>query len=105
GEFSPETIELLRTFATQSALAIQNARLFREIEEKSKQLEVASQHKSEFLANMSHELRTPLNAIIGYSEMLQEEAQDRQQDALIPDLEKINAAAKHQLWMLTEILD
>src|SRR4030095_5769250 len=55
-EFSPEVIELLKTFATQSALAIQNARLFREIEEKSRQLEVASQHKSEFLANMSHEL-------------------------------------------------
>src|SRR5262245_22557952 len=76
GEFPPETIELLQTFATQSALAIQNARLFREIEEKSRQLEVASQHKSEFLANMSHELRTPLNAIIGYSELLEEEAGD-----------------------------
>src|SRR5262249_42904742 len=70
GEFSPEVIELLRTFATQSALAIQNARLFREIADKSRQLEIASQHKSEFLANMSHELRTPLNAIIGFSEVL-----------------------------------
>jgi GAF domain-containing protein len=70
GEFPPETIDLLRTFATQSALAIQNARLFHEIEDKSRQLEVASQHKSEFLANMSHELRTPLNAIIGFSEVL-----------------------------------
>src|SRR5262249_52883872 len=105
GEFPPETIQLLQTFATQSALAIQNARLFREIEIKSHQLEVASQHKSEFLANMSHELRTPLNAIIGYSEMLQEEAQDRHQDAFIPDLEKINAAAKHQLSLINDILD
>jgi GAF domain-containing protein len=70
GVFAPEVIELLRTFATQSALAIQNARLFREIADKSHQLEVASQHKSEFLANMSHELRTPLNAIIGFSEVL-----------------------------------
>jgi len=61
---------LLKTFATQSALAIQNARLFLEIEDKSRQLEVASQHKSEFLANMSHKLRTPLNAIIGFSEVL-----------------------------------
>ena len=66
------SIDLLKTFATQSALAIQNARLFREIEDKSRQLEVASQHKSEFLANMSHELRTPLNAIIGFSEVLLE---------------------------------
>ena len=67
---SPEVVDLLQTFATQSALAIQNARLFREIEDKSRQLEAASRHKSEFLANMSHELRTPLNAIIGFSEVL-----------------------------------
>ena len=72
GAFAVETVNLLRTFATQSALAIQNARLFREIADKSRQLEVASQHKSEFLANMSHELRTPLNAIIGFSEVLSE---------------------------------
>src|SRR5262249_61887152 len=65
----------------------------------------ASQHKSEFLANMSHELRTPLNAIIGYSEMLQEEARDAQHNAYIPDLEKINAAAKHQLSLINDILD
>ena len=73
GEFRPEVIELLKTFATQSVLAIQNARLFREIEDKSRQIEAANRHKSEFLANMSHELRTPLNAIIGFSEVLQEE--------------------------------
>jgi signal transduction histidine kinase len=72
GEFRPEVIELLKTFATQSVLAIQNARLFREIDEKSKQIEAANRHKSEFLANMSHELRTPLNAIIGFSEVLGE---------------------------------
>jgi GAF domain-containing protein len=65
GSFSPEVVNLLQTFATQSALAIQNARLFREIEDKSRQIEAANRHKSEFLANMSHELRTPLNAIIG----------------------------------------
>src|SRR4030095_4662273 len=70
GAFPPETIELLRTLAPQSALALQNARLFQELADKSHQLEVASQHKSEFLANMSHELRTPLNAIIGFSEVL-----------------------------------
>src|SRR5262245_66690 len=105
GAFAPEAVELLQTFATQSSLAIHNARLFLEIEDKSRQLAAASQHKSEFLANMSHELRTPLNAIIGYSEMLQEEAQDRRQDAFIPDLEKINAAAKHQLSLINDILD
>ena len=70
GSFSPEVVNLLQTFATQSVLAIQNARLFREIEDKSRQIQAANQHKSEFLANMSHELRTPLNAIIGFSEVL-----------------------------------
>jgi GAF domain-containing protein/DNA-binding response OmpR family regulator len=98
GQFSSETIELLRTFATQSTLAIQNARLF-------KQLEVANRHKSEFMAGMSHELRTPLNAIIGYSEMLQEEAQDLGQPAFVPDLRKINTAGKHLLELINAVLD
>jgi nitrate/nitrite-specific signal transduction histidine kinase len=70
GEFSKAIVDLLQTFAAQSVLAIQNARLFSEIEEKGRQLEVASQHKSQFLANMSHELRTPLNAILGYTELI-----------------------------------
>ena len=73
GEFPPDVVELLRTFATQSALAIQNARLYREIEDKGRQLALASQHKSQFLANMSHELRTPLNAIIGFAEVIERE--------------------------------
>src|SRR5262249_18405439 len=72
GRLSAEGVSLLQPFAPQSSLEIQTARLFREIEDKSRQLEVASQHKSEFLANMSHELRTPLNAIIGFSEVLSE---------------------------------
>src|SRR4029077_17008578 len=72
GSFSPEVVNLVQTFATQSALAIHNARLFREIEEKSNQIEAARRHKSEFLANMSHELRRPLTAIIGFSEVLGE---------------------------------
>src|SRR5207247_10240050 len=76
----------------------QNARLFRE-------LEAVSRHKSEFLANMSHELRTPLNAIIGYSEMLEEEAQDLGQEAFIPDLTKINTAGKHLLELINSVLD
>jgi signal transduction histidine kinase/CheY-like chemotaxis protein len=105
GEFPASVIDLLRTFASQSALAIQNARLFREIEDKSRQLEVADRHKSEFLANMSHELRTPLNAIIGYSEMLQEDAADLGAEQLVDDLQKINAAGKHLLELINAVLD
>jgi len=105
GAFSPQVVNLLQTFATQSALALQNARLFRELADKSRQLEVASRHKSEFLASMSHELRTPLNAIIGYSEMLQEEATDLGQAPLVPDLRKINAAGKHLLELINGVLD
>jgi signal transduction histidine kinase/DNA-binding response OmpR family regulator len=98
GGFEPDVVSLLQTFATQSALAIQNARLFR-------QLDVANRHKSEFLASMSHELRTPLNAIIGYSEMLEEEAADLGQEAFTPDLRKINAAGKHLLELINAVLD
>jgi two-component system, NtrC family, sensor kinase len=105
GEFAAETIELLRTFATQSALAIQNARLFREIEEKSCQVEAASQHKSEFLANMSHELRTPLNAIIGFSEVLTDrmfgELNEKQEEYL----KDIYASGNHLLSLINDILD
>jgi GAF domain-containing protein/DNA-binding response OmpR family regulator/anti-sigma regulatory factor (Ser/Thr protein kinase) len=105
GEFPPEVVALLQTFASQSALAIQNARLFREIGDKSRQLEAADRHKSEFLANMSHELRTPLNAIIGYSEMLQEDAADLGAEQLTDDLKRINAAGKHLLELINAVLD
>jgi GAF domain-containing protein len=105
GEFAPDVVELLRTFATQSALAIQNARLFRQLEEKGHEIEIANRHKSEFLANMSHELRTPLNAIIGYSEMLEEDAADLDGGRLVPDLEKINSAGKHLLELINAVLD
>ena len=105
GDFAPDTNELLRTFAIQSALAIQNARLFREIEDKSRQLEVASQHKSEFLANMSHELRTPLNAIIGFSEVLTDrmfgELNEKQEEYL----KDIYASGTHLLSLINDILD
>jgi two-component system, NtrC family, sensor kinase len=105
GAFAPEVIELLRTFATQSALAIQNARLFLEIEEKSRELEAASHHKSEFLANMSHELRTPLNAVIGFSEVLRDrmfgDVNEKQEEYL----NDINASGQHLLSLINDILD
>jgi signal transduction histidine kinase len=105
GNFPNETIELLRTFATQSALAIQNARLFHEIEDKSRQLETASQHKSEFLANMSHELRTPLNAIIGFSEVLGERLFGELNEKQDEYLKDIHASGQHLLSLINDILD
>ena len=105
GSYSAEVVNLLQTLATQSVLAIQNAKLFREIEDKSRQIGEANRHKSEFLANMSHELRTPLNAIIGYSEMLEEEAADLDQKTFIPDLQKINGAGKHLMSLINNVLD
>ncbi|HTI55879.1 MAG TPA: GAF domain-containing protein [Verrucomicrobiae bacterium] len=105
GEFPAETIDLLRTFAAQSALAIQNARLFSELEDKGRQLEAASRHKSEFLANMSHELRTPLNAVIGFSEVLIQrmfgELSDKQEEYL----KDIYASGQHLLSLINDILD
>ena len=100
-----EVIDLLKTFATQSALAIQNARLFREIEIKSRQLEVASQHKSEFLANMSHELRTPLNAIIGFSEVLSERMFGEINEKQAEYLDDILESGRHLLSLINDILD
>jgi signal transduction histidine kinase len=105
GEFPQAVVDLVQTFASQSVLAIENARLFEQVQEASRELEAASQHKSAFLANMSHELRTPLNAIIGYSEMLQEEAEDLGEQTFLPDLQKINAAGKHLLGLINDILD
>jgi adenylate cyclase len=103
GEFPQSTIDLLQTFAAQSVLAIQNARLFGELEEKSGELELASKHKSQFLANMSHELRTPLNAIIGVSEMLREDAEVLKQD--VEPLDRVLGAARHLLALINDILD
>jgi signal transduction histidine kinase len=105
GEFRPEVIELLKTFATQSVLAIQNARLFREIEDKSRQIEAANRHKSEFLANMSHELRTPLNAIIGFSEVLGERLFGELNDKQAEYTEDILSSGRHLLSLINEILD
>ncbi len=105
GEFSPEVIEVLKTFATQSALAIQNARLFREIEDKGRQLEAASRHKSEFLANMSHELRTPLNAITGFSEVLLERMFGEINPKQTEYLQDILSSGRHLLSLINDILD
>jgi two-component system, NtrC family, sensor kinase len=105
GSFSPEVVRLLETFATQSALAIQNARLFREIEDKSRQIEAANRHKSEFLANMSHELRTPLNAIIGFSEVLGERMFGELNEKQAEYTEDILSSGRHLLSLINEILD
>jgi signal transduction histidine kinase/ActR/RegA family two-component response regulator len=105
GDYQPDVVELLETFASQSALAIVNARLYRELETQSRELEIASNHKSEFLASMSHELRTPLNAVIGFSEVLLErmfgEINERQEEYL----RDIWNSGRHLLELLNEILD
>jgi signal transduction histidine kinase len=105
GEFEPEVVNLLQTFGTQSALAIQNARLFREIEDKSRQIEAANRHKSEFLANMSHELRTPLNAIIGFSEVLGERMFGELNEKQAEYTDDILTSGRHLLSLINEILD
>ncbi len=105
GEFSKQTIDLLQTFAAQSVLAIQNARLFQEIEDKSRQLEVAGQHKSQFLANMSHELRTPLNAILGYTELIVDSIYGDVPDKMRAVLERVQSNGKHLLGLINDVLD
>ncbi len=105
GSFSDETLDLLETFASQSAVALLNAQLYRELKEQSLELELASRHKSEFLASMSHELRTPLNAVLGFSEVLLEQmfgpVNERQEEYL----RDIHGSGRHLLELLNEILD
>jgi two-component system NtrC family sensor kinase len=101
--FTDKQIALVETFADQAAIAIENVRLFHEIQDKSRQLAEASQHKSQFLANMSHELRTPLNAIIGVSEMLREDAEALKQDT--EPLDRVLGAGRHLLALINDILD
>ena len=105
GEFPKSTIELLQTFGVQSVLAIQNARLFSEIEEKGRQLAEASEHKSQFLASMSHELRTPLNAIIGLTEIMVANAPRFGTEKAQEPLRRVNAAGTHLLGLINEVLD
>jgi signal transduction histidine kinase/hemerythrin-like domain-containing protein len=105
GEFAPEVIDLLQTFAGQSTLAIQNARLFREIAQKSHELEEASQHKSQFLANMSHELRTPLNAILGYTELIADGIYGEVPEKINGVMERVQASGQHLLGLINDVLD
>ena len=105
GEFTEKQIALLNSFAAQAVIAIRNARLFREIQDKSRQLEIANQHKSDFLANMSHELRTPLNAIIGFSEVLVEKMFGEVNEKQLDYLQDIHSSGKHLLSLINDILD
>jgi signal transduction histidine kinase len=103
--FSEAEVRLVETFADQAVIAIQNARLFREIENKGRELEVANRHKSEFLANMSHELRTPLNAIIGFSEVLAERMFGEVNDKQMEYLQDIHSSGQHLLTLINDVLD
>jgi GAF domain-containing protein len=105
GEFPEAAVRLMQTLAAQSVLAIQNARLFAEIADKSQQLALASQHKSQFLANMSHELRTPLNAILGYAELLVDGIYGAVPERAMGVLERVQNNGKHLLALINDVLD
>jgi signal transduction histidine kinase len=103
--FTAQQIGLVETFADQAVIAIENVRLFDEIQDKSRQLEVASQHKSQFLANMSHELRTPLNAILGYTELMADGAYGEPSEKMLGILKRLEANGKHLLGLINDVLD
>ena len=99
------TVDLLHSFAAQAAVAVENARLFQEIQEKSQQLEVASKHKSQFLANMSHELRTPMNAVLGYTDLILDNIFGDVPEAIRDTLERVKANGHHLLGLINDVLD
>lgn len=105
GSFSAQVVNLLQTFATQSVIAIQNARLYREIQEKGRQLELASKYKSQFLANMSHELRTPLNAVLGYTRMLLMNIYGQLPQTIRDVLDRVDKSGRHLLGLINDVLD
>ena len=105
GEFSPQVVDLLQTFAAQSVIAIHNARLFHEIEDKGRELEIANKHKSEFLANMSHELRTPMNAILGYTELIIDNIYGDVPEKIQSVLERVGKNGRHLLNLINDVLD
>ena len=103
--FTEKQIEVVQTFADQAVIAIENVRLFDEIQDKSRQLEVASQHKSQFLANMSHELRTPLNAILGYTELMADGAYGEPSEKMMGVLKRLESNGRHLLGLINDVLD
>jgi signal transduction histidine kinase len=105
GEFAASTVELLKTFSAQSVLAIQNARLFHDIEDKNQQLQVASENKSQFVSSVSHELRTPLNAIIGLTEMMVTNSARFGTEKALEPLQRVNRAGTHLLGLINQVLD
>ncbi|RWH81466.1 MAG: GAF domain-containing protein [Mesorhizobium sp.] len=105
GEFDQQIVHLMETFAAQSVLAIQNAKLFREIEEKGRELEAASRHKSQFLANMSHELRTPLNSVLGFTELLVDGIYGELPDKAKTTVARVQANGRHLLGLINDVLD
>jgi len=99
------TVELLHSFAAQAAVAVENARLFQEIQDKSQQLELASRHKSQFLANMSHELRTPMNAVLGYTDLILDGIFGDVPEAIRDTLERVKGNGHHLLGLINDVLD
>jgi signal transduction histidine kinase len=105
GDFPPNTISLMQTFADQSVIAMHNAELFREVEERGRQLQIANEHKSQFFANMSHELRTPLNAVLGYAELLVDGLYGEMPPKAGEVLERVQANGRHLLELINDVLD